>query len=313
MKKEIIELIEKCQKSYDKKSQRASLLIRNKKFRNELEKISAHLGEEFLKTTEGVDSLIKNWKIPDLPKSFWDRRQQWTQFCYRWHIDPDWNGKLDSLSENIASPVEIAIHPEPENALKAYISLKIDSWTTLNDIKQVWPIIEKYQKKYLSQKVEMKTNFGRDLCWYDLFKNYNLSHRQIAELWIEKYPNDESIDLIIMRRIKKDKIIMNEIKGAIEKDDELKELRGVVLEDTEFLTEIKSGRLSKKFKKVFDEERDFYISGKTDRGKLTPPLLNMIKQAIKRIDENINQMELDEKFYYRKFGESDDPFTPLTD
>jgi hypothetical protein len=311
VEKEILEFIEKRNKEYNKKSQRAALLSRHKKFCEELKQISNRLGKDFLEKTKDLERMMKKRIYPSYPRSFWEKNEEWSVFCDRWHIDPDWNGEIDSLEKYTGKPVEITIQPKFESSTKVFLLLKVDSWTTLDDIRQVWPKVEKYQKKYLYQKIEKKTTFGRDLCWYDLNKKHGLSYKEIANLWNNKYQED--IDLLIIRRIKKDKIVMDQIEDAKKRDDKLKELIGRVLDDQEFLKEIKSGKLSEKFKYALNDEREFYLTGKTNRGKMTPPIDDLIKAAIKRIEKYINKMELGEEFYYKQFGEHDEPFKLFAD
>lgn len=211
--------------------------------------------------------------------AFSNHLNKWMDFCDRWLINSDWDGKLESLYRFQRSLVEIyyndSIRRSFEDKDKWIFLIRFNAWTTLEDIKNKWHTIEKIQKKILG-KPEQKANFGRDLCWYELYKNHKKSPSKIAKLWIEYCP--EEIDLLVIRRIKGD------IKKAIEKEEKLKEFRGRVLEEDEILETIKSGKLVKKVKDYYDfeEERRNYISGKY------PSFIEVIKKAIKRMRDQIN-------------------------
>ncbi len=293
MNKEIFKLIKKSKKDFDKSSQRAELLARNKSFKKELAAISSRLGEDFFKDLEKRIQKEKEKGLPDyIPKELYDLREEWFSFCDRWHISYDWDRKINSLNKFIGKTVAIVDDIDTET-YEGMLYLRIDAWTTLEDIHAIWPEIEKRQKKYFVLKAEKRINFGRDLCWYDLHKKYKLSHREIAKLWEEKYPED--IDLLVIKRIKQISETMRDIKEYIKKE-QLKELEGRELDDQELLREIKAGKLAKAYRAYFDDEREFYATGKTSRGKLMPPFVEMIKQAVIRIQKYINNIDLKTEF-----------------
>jgi hypothetical protein len=205
------------------------------------------------------------------------------------------------------------VEDEERNTFK--VLLRINNWTILQDIRGIWKKVEKYQNA-LWKKQERKTNFARDLCWYDLSKRQGLKLKEIAELWDSEFP--EEIDLLVIRKIKKE---------IAEKD-----LRGRALDDFQLLETIRSGFLAEKYKSFFLESREFYTTGKMKRedklyeeiteksvGKRTeeltdflkdiervqgkipylyhrskdptrrfnPPFIDAIKKAIKRMEEQI--------------------------
>jgi len=83
--------------------------------------------------------------------------------------------------------------------------LKIDPWTQLKTIENIWSKIEKMQQAIFGYRTKVKPNFGRDLCWYDLNKKEyygKLSSGRIAALW-KKYFSQN--------------ISRNTIKGAIQR------------------------------------------------------------------------------------------------
>jgi len=201
----------------------------------------------------------------------------WERFCEKWHIHLDWDGRPSSLGK-FQRPLVAVITDDPlqghfYNPLP--IIIKIGPWTILDDIKKVWPKIERIQKTKF-YKEETTAKFARDLCWFDLNKKLKLSHRQIVELWIEKYPED--IDLLVLRRIKK----------KIDKKD----LEGRAFDDSEYIYEIKSGILSEKYKSDFEEEKEWYITGQTERGKFYPPFIDTIKKSIQNFKKRIKKLDL---------------------
>lgn len=299
MEKEILKLIEKSIKDYDKKSQRAELLERNEKFREELKEISIKLGKQFFKWKREYEKLGK-------PENYFDKKHKieddhdfvrkkliphskWLGFCDKWNIHEDWNGQINSLKDFIRKPrLEIFAHAEGK------LVIKIDAWTTLNDIREIWSEVETAQKRHFSTKVDKKANFSRDIVWYDLNKRYKLRPRQIAQLWEKAFP--DKMDLMVINRIKQANETMKDIKRII-KDEGLKELEGRELKDSELLKEIKSGALSKEYRTHFDDEREYYITGKTGRTKVTPPFVETIKQAIRRMQKFIEKAHLKTSFY----------------
>lgn len=293
MNNEIFKLIKKSKKDFDKNSQRAALLARNKSFKKELEAISSRLGGDFFKDLEKRIQKDKEKGLPDcIPREFHDLQEEWSSFCARWHISYAWDRKINSLNKFIEKTVAIVDDIDFET-YEGMLYLRIDAWTNLEDIRAIWPEIEKMQKKYFVLKAEKRINFGRDLCWYDLHIKYKLSHREIAKLWEEKYPED--IDLLVIKRIKQISETMRDIKEYINKE-QLKELEGRELDDQELLREIKAGKLAKAYRAYFDDEREYYATGKTSRGKLMPPFVEMIKQAVIRIQKYINNIDLKTEF-----------------
>jgi hypothetical protein len=194
----------------------------------------------------------------------------WERFCREWNIHHEWDGDLTSLTDYLKPPVEL-LYVKGEDDLSPEILLRITEWTTLDDMKDMWGIVEKYQKQ-MGKKWEKRGNFTRDLCWYDLAKEQGLKLREIAKHWIEKFPDE--IDILVARRIKK----------KIHKED----FKGKAPEDTELINEIISGYLKEKYKSHFDDERTFYTTGKTGNGTLNPPLIDAIRKSIKRMDDLIS-------------------------
>lgn len=297
MDEQILNRIKKSKREYDKKTQRAELLIRNKQFIKGLKKTPADFVVDFedrskFKTkkisVDGVDLYIN-------VESF----SKFKKFCLRWHIYSTWDGNIDTLSEFIKDSPEIIC--EPVNYLLVngriyfpdkeiirsedleginYLYIKVDAWTSLEKIKEIWSRIEEFQRTIFNYKAELKSNFSRDLCWYDLKTKFNLSYGKIAKLWIKHFPED--IDLLVVKKFKKDN------------EESLKEkLQGQTsfLEDyLKLLNMIKTGRLGEEIRSNFDEDRDYYITGKTEYNKVTPRFIDAINKAVKRMKSYINQM-----------------------
>lgn len=312
MDKKTRELVERSKEDFDRDTQRYELLIRNRSFSKELKETKKKLGGDIffkvrainpmeimsdlseknillandypkhppLKTVGGV--YVKNLgpgiDINKKLKIFTDDYMPlWETFCERWQISAEWDGNLSSLRGSLKGPVELEIVEDKKKGVSSII-IKIDKWTILNDIREIWSEIEKYQNK-LWKKEEKRTNFARDLCWYDLSKVLGLKLSNIAKIWIKHFPNE--INLLVIRRIKKD----------IDNED----FKGRDLSDPKLLHEVKSGFLAEKYKEYFKGERDFYITGKSitttfKEGKFNIPFVDLIKKAISRMEKQIRQM-----------------------
>ncbi len=296
MNKEILKRIEESKKDYGKKTQRAELLIRNKQFIKEYKETPTDLLVDFKDRLK-----FKTMKISSDGVSLYIKEEslsKFNKFCLRWHIHIAWDGNIDTLSEFIKDSPEIICEPVnyylvngsiylPEKEIVRsegleginYLYIKVDAWTSLENIKEAWPRIEEFQRTIFSYKAELKSNFSRDLCWYDLKTTHNLSSSKIAKLWIKHFPKD--IDLLVVKKFKKDN------------EESLKEkLQGEtsLLEDySELLNMIKTGRLGEEIKSNFDEDREYYITGKTESGKFTPRFIDAINKAVKRMQGYINQ------------------------
>jgi hypothetical protein len=297
MDNKIEKLIKTYNKKFDINTQRAELLSRNKHFIKELNEHFDRSGLKgfmpykghFQKGREEQKARmtkINKSKVEDTasklvwPKS-WQKGHKlkehlemhmrlWAFICKRWNIMPEWDGDLKSLSRYMEPPMGFYLL-EGNEAVRPALLMSLNEWTTLSDIKSAWGQVEEYQDQ-LWKKQEKRTNFARDLFWYDLLKKQGLKIREIAELWEERYP--EEIDLLVLRRIKK----------RIAKED----LRGKVLDEKDLLKETKSGFLAEKYKQDFEIEREDYVSSGEEGKKITPPFIDAIKKAIKRMEQQIN-------------------------
>ena len=239
-------------------------------------------------------NIKNNYKLEVLSRYI----EKWIDFCQRWNINHEWRGELDSLHKFIKEIPQIVCRSEDiliaekrlesstieqleKDILYRYLYLRLDAWTGLKDIKKIWPRIEKLQKVIFEYKAEEKAKIGRDLCWFDLHKKKKLSYGKIARVWVKHCPED--IDLLLLKPFKRERL--KEIRA------ELKGETSALLDNQHLLKEIIEGRLKRKFLADFLEERKFYTSGETRGKKFTPPFLNTIKQAIKRMEKYIEQMK----------------------
>jgi len=203
---------------------------------------------------------------------------KWAELCNRWHIEDTWNGDLNTLEQHARQNVEIYDDWE-HNTQKNSILIKINEWATLDDIKSVWSEIEILQNEFWGKK-ERRSNFTRDLIWYDLSTQHKMTPSNIATLWNIQHPKD--IDLLIIRRFRKE-IDPNDFGGKI-------------IDDEQLLKEIRSGALKIKYKEYFDEEREYYITGKIKKGSkyitTSKPFVDVIKKAIQRMRSQIKESSM---------------------
>lgn len=299
MDNQVKELLVSYNKEFDINTQRAELLSRNDQF---LEELNEYNEETFLGkllpykslfqkgrkgnkvnviriTQKGVEtndpdlswpeSLEKDKEFEELLKR---NVEFWTLFCRRWNIMPEWDGDLKSLGKSMEPPVEFYWIEGKKDVAPALL-MRINNWTTLRDLKAVWGQVEEFQNQ-VWKKQEKRTNFARDLLWYDLSKKHGFKTREIAKLWEELHP--EEIDLLVV----------SEFRKKIAKEDfERRSLDG-----NQLLAEIKSGFLAAKYKRNFEYDRESYLTGGDPGRKVNPPFVDAVKKAIKRMDQQIAQV-----------------------
>jgi hypothetical protein len=99
MDEQILNRIKESRREYDKKTQRAELLIRNKQFIKELKETPADFVVDFedrlkFKTKKlSVDGVNLYINVESFSK--------FKNFCLKWHIHSPWDGNIDTLSEFI--------------------------------------------------------------------------------------------------------------------------------------------------------------------------------------------------------------------
>lgn len=312
---EIIKQIKDIKRTYTKKEQRAELLKRNPKFLNELKELNARIKEKcggldiktitspgaFYKYPELTEDALIDNDLGGAVHPFIYFHNKFMEFCQRWNLYLDWDGDINNLSISIfETPIVVFDHWAAgvsrinfSRIIRGfpssfYLGLWLDAWTTLNDIKQIWPKIEKLQKRIFDYKAEKKSNtFGRDLAWHDLKKIYGLSYGKIAKAWIEHCPED--IDSIVIKAFKKKntKILKEKLRGCTSILDEYISL----------LRMIGAGELGEDVRAEYKAEKELYSTGVTESGKrFTPRFIDAIKQGIKRIEFYIKQTDPKEKY-----------------
>jgi len=312
---EIKNLISNSRRDYDKQAQKAELLLRNTKFGKDFKEISSELCDNFFKMLKEYASLSEGAttqaeeakkaeeyldKHPDFYRS-WD---EWCIFCPQWSISPGWDGNSSSLKKFLKTAPFVSF-TQISDMEDAILYIVIDAWTTSDDLKDLWPEVKKAQELCFPKKIKTKSNFGRDLCWYDLNKKHKLSPRKISELWEKHCPEDTDLS-VIKYIMQNDEDTMKEIKVYIKKMG-FKDLDDKKIKDDVLLKEIKEGKL-KKFRENFDYNKEYYVEGKHGEKKLIPPFIGMIKEAIKRIEKFMHTAEVTWVFNYLKAIEKDFDF-----
>lgn len=321
MNKDILRRIKQSKRGYGKQAQKAALLSRKKAFLEERGKAVA-LIEKIYEGIGGSKQFFLDSSAP--PEKRADRDVHcrisshfWGLFCYRWSISSSWNGKISKLEDFVDSSVKISYAKASDSgdekfSLKEFeTDLTVDAWimglhgendldwlsasrneisinilpeTTIYDIRKKGPEIEKLQRSIFSYKSEAKSDFGRDLCWFDLREKFKLSVRRIAELWIEHRPDDaENMALRFYRKKFKDSIL-SDLNGA----------GNTLKNDEKLLHEIKQGNLQDNSWAIFKVFKKHYLEGKMTKGSVdigfTPPVHAVIKASIKRIRNGIARL-----------------------
>jgi hypothetical protein len=283
---------------YTKQEQKAELLKRNQRFLNDFKELEKSIrdnchGLDIKKITSpgAFNDYPELMNEPVHPFKYFDR--EFRSFCRRWDLYLDWNGSLDKLSSSlIKSPslefshltalseeINYMREPFPKQSTDNFLHIRIDPWTNLRDIKDLWPNIEELQKKIFDYTPEKKADtFGRDLAWYDLKKVFGLTHGQIAKAWVKYCPGD--VDPLVIKAFKRK--YRNDLKGKLKG-------RVSVLKDNPCLLEsILNSELGADIRTMYEVEKRIYTTGEYEPGtRFTPPLLDTIKQGIKRIEKYI--------------------------
>lgn len=193
----------------------------------------------------------------------------WEAFCYRWHIDANWDGNLDHLSRFQIPFIAIGYD---ENNKTLPIIIRINSWTTQKDVRDNWNKVKSIQEKIFHKEKE-SSNIYRDLCWYDLHQ-LGLKYREIAKIWINKNP--EEIDHhVATQYIKENKDTL----GDISPEDLLVGIRS---NDPQFKDEIENFELFKRE----------YTMGESGRGrKISSPFSELIRISIKNLKKKIQRSD----------------------
>lgn len=193
----------------------------------------------------------------------------WKAFCSSWHIDPEWDGNLDHLSRFQRPFIEISYD---KNDISRSISIRINSWTTLEDVRKKWHEVNKIQEENFHKEKE-SFKFSRDLCWYNL-RQSGLKYREIVEIWAKNYPKE--IDYFVATKYIKE---YKETLGDISPEDLLK---GIRTNDPQFKDEIENFEMCKRE----------YTLGETELGKkISSPFSDLIRMSIKNFEKKINRLD----------------------
>jgi|GEM_PF-2742226 len=301
MNKKIVSVIRGYSREFDINAQRAELIARNKTFLKELAAIRAtsdiidfsEMLEFFhfvLEANEkkgipitridrsGDTTLASHLVWPDMPglrTPYMEHSLRlWIRFCKQWNIRPEWDGIVTSLRKFIETPLEFYWIEGEEDDAPALL-LRINSWTALKDIRGAWGQVESLQNE-MWKKQEKRTNFARDLCWYDLTKLHALKPKDIAKLWAKYFPKE--IDLLVVRRMKE------EIPES--------HLMGRRPDDGELLKAIKVGFLSDQYRAEYRAQREYYLKGKTLGKKFNSPFADAIKKAVGRMEQQVTEVSI---------------------
>ena len=202
----------------------------------------------------------------------------WSSFCIRWSINTKWAGNMNDLWKYLEP--EMGVFKEghfkiPENR----IAILISKWASLKDIRAQYNDIEQAQKQKFG-KIEVKSNFGRDLRWYDL-SNQGWSIRQIAKNEVKHYEND--VNELVAGSFKSEE--------TMEKEDVEKANR-LSLKKNDLYRELTSGRFKDKYKESFKEYNEYYQTGRSVSSLMKStttriPFYDTIQKAIERMRKQI--------------------------
>jgi len=188
---------------------------------------------------------------------------KWWEFCNKWNIDGKWEGKLSTLPEFMNPLVTI-----DENTKNPYlpICINIGPRTSLRDLQEKWPDIERIQKALPTVAPAKSQNFWRDLLWYDLNKKYKQSAGNIAQYWAEKFPKE--IDFLAIKSARRE-------AGIELTEDDTREL----------LYDIYDGTAPTDIIRLFEYHRNLCMKWPHYR------LADLIKKAIKNLKERVDRLE----------------------
>ena len=171
---------------------------------------------------------IRNPKfLLDCKKTIFKRySDKWQEFVMKWHISSDWNGELEYLSFHSLPSLMIEIDHKNQNLP---IIIRLGAWATLDDIKKSWPTVERQMDEARLYRERESDNFLRDLTWYRMNKDEEMSPAAIAQFWAARFSKE--IDLETIEKITRDDPTFanvdpeERLKEALSGDTNLSELR----------------------------------------------------------------------------------------
>lgn len=218
--------IKESVRKYDRREQRAELLLRNEYFLRDwqatregrpevlaraLKNDRGRVGRQLIhsvfraaymgKVSPAKEEQLHRFVHGELKVSIYNLPAQ--ALCRKWGILANWDLTEKSLADYIDPSPPLIFHPSvsypgmpgesihpadfPEYAEKAgYLYVEIQPWTTREDLVAAWDKIRKIRKTIFGSVDKDKRNFGDALCWYDLHKGLRMSYLEIARLWIRE-------------------------------------------------------------------------------------------------------------------------------
>jgi len=224
----INELLSYPNRRYAIREQKAELLYRNEEFLSDLAKMEpffvlVHRGRDFkkylkelrAKTPEGEGVQIDQARDLFMEKNLADlgleKPPDWQWFYEKWNIVPHWQGEKAKLWVFIQAGPSLYTrvsqggqrykyaHLEMNSGFEQNrdepfpipdISIAVDPWTTRKEIVRLCKILPEQIESVFGFVMDTRGCFARDLCWYDLNRELDLTPAQIAKLWAKKRPND---------------------------------------------------------------------------------------------------------------------------
>jgi hypothetical protein len=190
-------------------------------------------------------------------------KNKWEIFCERWGISDKWGGKLNNLSKFAETICEIWIDVDE---FPLSIIIKISPWASFKNLEELWPDIERAQKGFRAKTKESFT-FGRDLFWYDL-RQKGWTYGKIAKRWTQYYP--ENIKLMAAKKLTKRH---KDLLGKTQKGNDINELINELESNDPSIQDL----INEYNQYITDYSRTYYSD-----------LIEIIKKAIKKINEGIN-------------------------
>jgi hypothetical protein len=247
--------ISESSRNYSRSEQMAELLLRNKKFlreRMEFPFPEFRIGHEDPSVRRLYRQKIRQQLDPkqDLIRRirkeprYTDIRKAWSYFCYRWRINWWWDGREESLSSHVNTNLEVFYReaqtdkvemlrqvtqlPEPfypriniwdVNVAKepAFIYIKLNPWTEIEDLRSFRPDVERIKKEVFGYSERGPSTFARNLCWYDLHEKEEYgkkSYENIRGRWNSSpaaHENSVASRVIIQKAVERIKMCIERL------------------------------------------------------------------------------------------------------